>query len=105
MNKLMNVMVLHIFNTDTQSLSSGEEKPQLKFIGIFIIMLSMNNYINLLNRNLEVFYQSSYKLSIQITLKIDFNSIKQWQRTPFKPSVTKARKLVVFLLPFGCLTL
>lgn len=27
MYNLANVMVLHIFNTDTQSLSSGEDKP------------------------------------------------------------------------------
>lgn len=26
-NKLVSYMVLHIFNTDTQSLSSGEDKP------------------------------------------------------------------------------
>lgn len=29
MNKLVNVMVLHIFNTDTQSLSSGDN-PQFR---------------------------------------------------------------------------
>jgi len=26
----VNVMVLHIFNTDTQSLSSGKDKPQFR---------------------------------------------------------------------------
>lgn len=30
MNKLVNVMVLHTFNTDVQSLSSGEDKPQFR---------------------------------------------------------------------------
>lgn len=30
MEESVNVMVLHIFNTDTQSLSRGEEKPQFR---------------------------------------------------------------------------
>lgn len=30
MNKLVNVVVLHIFNTDTQSLFSGEDKSQFR---------------------------------------------------------------------------
>lgn len=57
----------------------------LELIGISIIMLSMNNAINLLNRNLEVFYQSSYKLSTWIPMKIFLNtqSVKLWHGTPF----------------------
>lgn len=56
----------------------------LELIGVIIIMSSMDNYINLLNRNLG-FLSSSCKLSTQILLKIYLNtqSIKLWHRTPF----------------------
>lgn len=41
----------------------------LEFIGTVIIMLSMESYINLLNRNLVVFFQNLYRLSTRILSK------------------------------------
>lgn len=56
-----------------------------ELIGVVIIMLSMDNYINQLNRNLGGVLSGSCKLSTQIPLKIYLSnqSIKLRHRTPF----------------------
>lgn len=85
MYKLVNVMDLHIFNTDTQSLSSGEDKPQFRAHRHCYNYVVNGQLPKFVEQKLEVFYQSSYKLSTWIPLKIYLNSqsIKLWQRTPF----------------------
>lgn len=76
----------------------------LELIGIVIVLLSRDNYINILKRNWEVFHQSTYKFwtnPIENIFKYPELSTMT-QNTMNFVLLFEANKLAIFLFPFGC---
>lgn len=71
--KLVNVMVLHIFNTDTQSPSSEEDTPQFRAHRYYHSLVNEQLH-NIVGQKFGGVLLKSCKLSTQIPLKVYLNT-------------------------------